>query len=142
MPYLAIMSYHHSHQLRVRYAETDQMGFVYYGIYAQYYEVARVEAIRSLGIQYATIERDHGIWMPVMEMHARYLRPARYDDLLTIYTTIPSLPDRDIRFRYEIKNEAGILLNGALVRLCFLDAESQNRINAPDFIKESLISYF
>lgn len=136
------MSYHHSHQLRVRYAETDQMGFVYYGIYAQYYEVARVEAIRSLGIQYATIERDHGIWMPVMEMHARYLRPARYDDLLTIYTSIPSLPDRDIRFRYEIKNEAGTLLNGALVRLCFLDAESQNRINAPDFIKESLISYF
>lgn len=136
------MSYHHSHQLRVRYAETDQMGFVYYGIYAQYYEVARVEAIRSLGIQYATIERDHGIWMPVMEMHARYLRPARYDDLLTIYTSIPSLPDRDIRFRYEIKNEAGTLLNGALVRLCFLDAESQKRINAPDFIKESLISYF
>ena len=136
------MSYHHTHQLRVRYAETDQMGFVYYGIYAQYYEVARVEAIRSLGIQYATIERDHGIWMPVMEMHARYLRPAQYDDLLTIRTTIPTLPYRDIRFRYEIVNEAGTLLNGALVRLCFLHAGTQKRINAPDFIKESLISYF
>jgi len=136
------MSYQHAHQLRVRYAETDQMGFVYYGIYAQYYEVARVEAMRDLGIHYADIEREYGIWMPVMEMHVRFLRPARYDDLLTIHTTIPSLPDREIRFRYEIKNEQGVLLNGALVQLCFLDAASQRRINAPAFIKESLISYF
>lgn len=139
---IALMSYQHTHQLRVRYAETDQMGFVYYGIYAQYYEVARVEAMRDLGIHYADIEREFGIWMPVMEMHVRFLRPARYDDLLTIHTTIPSLPDRDIRFRYEIKNEQGILLNGAVVRLCFLEASSQKRISAPPFIKESLISYF
>lgn len=136
------MSYQHSWQLRVRYAETDQMGFVYYGIYAQYYEVARVEAMRDIGIHYATIERDHGIWMPVMHMQVRFLRPARYDDLLTIQTTVPSLPVREIRFRYEIKNEEGTLLNGALVQLCFLDAVTQRRINAPDFIKESLISYF
>ena len=136
------MSYQHTHQLRVRYSETDQMGFVYYGIYAQYYEVARVEAMRDIGIHYGSIERDHGIWMPVMHMQARFLRPARYDDLLSIHTTVPSLPDRDIRFRYEIKNEAGTLLNGALVQLCFLDSVSQQRISAPGFIKESLISYF
>ena len=136
------MSFQHVHQLRVRYAETDQMGFVYYGIYAQYYEVARVEAMRDIDIHYATIERDHGIWMPVMNMNVRFLRPARYDDLLSIYTTIPSMPELEIRFRYEIKNEEGVLLNGALVQLCFLDAKTQKRIIAPDFIKQSLISYF
>ena len=136
------MSFQHVHQLRVRYAETDQMGFVYYGIYAQYYEVARVEAMRDIGIYYANLERDNGIWMPVMNMNVRFLRPARYDDLLSIHTTIPAIPEREIRFRYEIKNEDGILLNGALVQLCFLDAKSQKRINAPDFIKQSLISYF
>lgn len=136
------MSYQHSHQLRVRYAETDQMGFVYYGIYAQYFEVARVEAMRNIGIHYASIEREHGIWMPVMHMNVRFLRPARYDDLLNIETTIPSLPGWEIRFRYEIKNESGTMLTGALVQLCFLEAATMKRVNAPDFIKESLISYF
>jgi acyl-CoA thioester hydrolase len=80
--------------------------------------------------------------MPVMNMHVRYLRPAKYDDLLTIQTTIPSLPEKDIRFRYEIRNEAGTLINGALVQLCFLDAKTQKRINAPIFIKEPLSKYF
>ncbi|MBK9984140.1 MAG: acyl-CoA thioesterase [Saprospiraceae bacterium] len=118
------------------------MGFVYYGIYAQYYEVGRVEAMRDAGILYAHLEKEHNIWMPVMNMQVRFLRPARYDDLLTIRTTVPSLPDRDIRFRYEIRNESGLLLNGAVVQLCFLDATTQKRIDAPDFIKESLKSYF
>ena len=75
------------------------MGFVYYGVYAQYFEVARVECMRALGIHYATIEKDHGIWMPVMNMQVRFLRPAKYDDLLTIHTRVPKLPERDIRFR-------------------------------------------
>lgn len=136
------MSYQHSWHLRVRYGETDQMGFAYYGVYAQYYEVARVEAIRELGVLYAELERLHHIWMPVINMQVRYLRPARYDDLLTIHTTIPSLPGKDIRFRYEIHNEEGNLLNGALVQLCFLDARTQKRIEAPDFIKDPLRPYF
>jgi acyl-CoA thioester hydrolase len=136
------MSYTHIWQLRVRYSETDQMGFVYYGAYAQYYEVARVEAIRALGLLYSDLERIHHIWMPVMNMQVRYLRPARYDDLLSIETTIPELPETDIRFRYEIRNEAGSLLNGALVQLCFLDAKTQQRIDAPDFIKGPLKPYF
>lgn len=142
LSYSQIMSYTHSYQLRVRYGETDQMGFVYYGVYAQYYEVARVEAIRALGIIYAQLEQEYHIWMPVMNMHARYLRPAKYDDLLTIQTTIPSLPDKDIRFRYEIRNESGTLLNGALVQLCFLDSRTQERITAPEFIKTPLSKFF
>lgn len=136
------MSYSHSWQLRVRYGETDQMGFVYYGAYAQYYEVARVEAFRSLGILYADLENIHNIWMPVMNMQVRYIRPATYDDLLTILTTIPSLPEKDIRFRYEIRNEAGTLLNGAMVQLCFLDAKTRHRIDVPGFIKDPLKAYF
>ncbi len=136
------MSYQHTYQLRVRYAETDQMGFAYYGVYAQYYEVARVEAMRAADILYSTLENDHGIWMPVMNMQVRFLRPARYDELLTIQTTVPALPDQFIRFRYEIKNETGLLLNGALVQLCFLDATTEKRIPAPDFIKEALSIYF
>ena len=136
------MSYQHSSQVRVRYGETDQMGFVYYGVYAQYYEVARVEALRHIGMLYADLEKIHHIWMPVMNMQIRYLRPARYDDLLTIHTTIPSLPEKDIRFRYEIRNEAGALLNGALVQLCFLDARTQKRIDAPDFLTGPLRKYY
>jgi acyl-CoA thioester hydrolase len=136
------MSYQHSSQIRVRYGETDQMGFVYYGVYAQYYEVARVEALRHLGMLYADLEKIHHIWMPVMNMQVRYLRPATYDDLLTIHTTIPTLPEKDIRFRYEIRNEAGSLLNGALVQLCFLDARTQKRIDAPDFIKAPLSGFY
>ena len=136
------MSYTHTTPIRVRYGETDQMGFVYYGVYAQYYEVGRVEAMRSLGILYADIERRHQIWMPVMNMHVRFLRPARYDDLLQVQTTVPSMPGKDIRFRYEIRNDEGALLNGALVQLFFLDARTQQRIDAPDFITAPLKQYF
>jgi len=136
------MSYVHETQVRVRYGETDQMGFVYYGVYAQYYEVARVEAMRDLGILYADLERLHHIWMPVTHMEVRYLRPARYDDLLTIKTTVPTLPGKEIRFRYEICNEAGDLLNGAMVKLCFLDSRTQQRILAPEFITDPLKLYF
>ena len=134
------MSYQHTWQLRVRYGETDQMGFVYYGVYAQYYEVARVEAIRSLGVRYADLEKIHHIWMPVMNMQVRYLRPARYDDLLTIHTTIPSLSGKDIMLRYEIHNEVGNILTGTLEQLCILDTQTQNCSDDTDFIKTGIIS--
>jgi acyl-CoA thioester hydrolase len=136
------MSYSFTNKVRVRYGETDQMGFVYYGVYAQYYEVGRVEALRELGILYSEIESKHHIWMPVMSMQVRYLRPGKYDDLLSIMTTIPELPDRHIRFRYEIHNEQGELLNNALVQLCFLDSTTQKRIDVPEFIKTPLMAYF
>ncbi len=136
------MSYQFTNQIRVRYGETDQMGFVYYGVYAQYYEVGRVEALRDLGILYADMETKHNIWMPVMNMQVRYLRPGKYDDLLSIQTIIPELPERHIKFRYEIHNEQGELLNSALVQLCFLDSTTQKRIDAPEFIQSKLKGYF
>lgn len=132
----------HETQIRVRYGETDQMGFVYYGNYAEYYEIGRVEALRSLGISYADLEKDHSIIMPVMSMHARFLRPARYDDILNIQTSILHLPIRDIVFVSEIHNENGKLLNAGRITLCFLEAKTQKRIEVPAFIREKLGPYF
>lgn len=136
------MSYAHTCEIRVRYGETDQMGFVYYGVYAQYFEVGRVEAIRALGISYADLENKYGVWMPVMNMQVRYLRPARYDDLLRLETTIASMPVRDIRFRFSIYNELGDLLTGAVVQLCFLDAETRRRVDTPAILQDALAPYF
>lgn len=134
------MSFHHSIQIRVRYSETDQMGFVYYGNYTQYYELGRVEAMRSLGIRYADLEREHGIWMPVVSMQVRYLRPARYDDLLTIRTNLQLIPNELIRFNTEIHNEVNLLLNAAHVTLCFVNSQSGKKIPMPDFVREKLDS--
>lgn len=134
------MPFHHSIQIRVRYSETDQMGFVYYGNYTQYYELGRVEAMRSLGIRYADLEREHGIWMPVISMQVRYLRPARYDDLLTIRTNLQLIPNELIRFNTEIHNEVNLLLNAAHVTLCFVNSQSGKKIPMPDFVREKLDS--
>ena len=96
--------------VRVRYAETDQMDVVYHGNYATYFEVGRVESIRQLGISYKSLE-EMGIIMPVVEWHAKFLRPAHYDDLLTVRTMLRSLPtDHRIVFEQEVYNEKGKLL--------------------------------
>ena len=93
-------------QIRVRYAETDKMGYVYYGNYAQYYEVGRVEGLRDLGLSYRAME-DAGILLPVMEYQIKYFKPAYYDDLLTIKTTILELKGARIFFEYETLNQQG-----------------------------------
>ncbi|RYD52074.1 MAG: acyl-CoA thioesterase [Sphingobacteriales bacterium] len=114
-------------QLRVRYAETDQMGVVYYGNYAQFYEMGRAEAIRQLGFTYRELEAL-GIKMPVTGMTSRYLRPALYDDLLTIKTTLRKLPEGSlIEFHHEVYNEAGELLNTGSVSLVFYDFEKRQK---------------
>ncbi|RYZ82138.1 MAG: acyl-CoA thioesterase, partial [Moraxellaceae bacterium] len=92
--------------IRVRYADTDQMGYVYYGNYARYYEIGRVEALRSLGFHYKEMEAS-GVMMPVYENRSRYLRPARYDDLLTIRVSIRERPNVRIVFHYDIYNQNG-----------------------------------
>lgn len=133
--------YSHSTQIRVRYGETDQMGFVYYGHYALYYEVGRVEAIRSLGLTYKDLE-DQGVLMPVVRLESKYIQPARYDDLLTIKTTIETMPDRFIIFIVEIKNETEQVLNKAKVTLCFKEAGTGNQIRTPSSILQKLRPYF
>ena len=98
------MFIHEVKGIRVRYADTDQMGYVYYGNYARYYEIGRVEALRSLDFHYKAME-DSGVMMPVYECHYKYLKPARYDDELNILVKIAELPGVRIRFAYEIRNQ-------------------------------------
>jgi len=129
-------------QLRVRYAETDQMNVVYYGNYAQYFEVGRVESIRNLGITYKDMEAS-GVIMPVVEMHVKYLRSAKYDDLLTIKTTLRELPvDHKIEFFQEVFNESGKLLTSGKVVLFFLNAATYEKTTLPANLKEKLQPFF
>ncbi len=134
--------YKHETQIRVRYAETDQMGYVYYGNYARYYEVGRVEAMRNLGLRYALLESEHGILMPVLSMETRFVRPAKYDEMLTMQTYIPSMPDDKITFKSEIYNDHQKLVNGGVVRLFFLDKKTKERIPTPKIIADRLRPYF
>jgi acyl-CoA thioester hydrolase len=131
----------HSTQLRVRYGETDRMGYVYYGDYAEYFEVGRVEALRSLGFPYKRIE-DEGVMLPVHDMHVRYHRPARYDDLLTLRTHIVASPSARIIFRYELFDEVGTLLTEADVTLVFVDRTTMRPCRAPTDLVAALATYF
>jgi acyl-CoA thioester hydrolase len=129
-------------QVRVRYAETDKMSVVYHGNYVQYFEVGRVEAIRALGISYKDME-DEGVIMPVIEWHAKFLRPARYDDLLTVKTILRELPAaHEITFHQEVYNEAGKLLTSGQVRLYFMTADTMARTIMPEALRAKLLPYF
>ncbi|AMQ56012.1 acyl-CoA thioesterase [Algoriphagus sanaruensis] len=128
-------------QIRVRYAETDQMGFVYYGNYAMYFEVARVEAMRSAGFSYKEME-DNGVMMPVLESHFRYLKPGKYDELLTIKTLIPELPGVRINFEYQVFNEAGELITEGWTTLAFLKKDSHQPTRPPGNLLALLRPFF
>ena len=134
--------YEHITTLRVRYAETDQMNIVYYGNYAQYFEVGRAECIRELGFTYKKME-DMGVRMPVVAMEARFLRPAHYDDLITIKTTLKELPIKhQIEFHHEVYNERKKLLTTGKVVLFFIDSHTGKRIGLPNELKERLTPFF
>ena len=129
-------------QVRVRYAETDQMNVVYYGNYAQYFEVGRAESIRQLGFTYKDMEAM-GVIMPVVELHCRYLRAARYDDLLTIKTTLKELPTAHrIEFHQEVFNEAGKLLTAGHVKLYFVTANGMEKTTMPEALRQKLEPFF
>lgn len=124
----------HQHHLRVRYGETDQMGYLYYGHYPAYYEVARAEMIRHLGYTYRKLEDDLNIMMPVMSLNMRYVRPAKYDDLLMIKTQIRKIPEQFMTFYHEVFNEANELLNAGSVKLGFIRADSRESCKAPNLL--------
>jgi acyl-CoA thioester hydrolase len=126
-----------STNIRVRYAETDQMGYCYYGNYASYFEVARVEALRQRGISYKELEQN-GILLPVKQLEITYHQPAKYDDLLEIRTQIVQLEGVRIAFTYKTYNEAGDLLNEAYTLLVFVSAETQKPMAIPAAILEQL----
>ena len=131
-------------QIRVRYAETDQMGFVYYGNYATYYEVGRTEALRQLGTTYQKLE-ESGVMMPVVDLKVQYIKPARYDDLLTIKTIVTDIPKSKMQFLYEVYNEEGVLLNKGETLLVFISAERMRGTRCPqwmqDYIQEAFDEY-
>ena len=132
----------HSFTKRVRYGETDQMGYLYYGNYAQLYEIGRAEMIRSLGLTYKDMEKTHGVMMPVISMNSRFVRPAHYDELLTIKTILRHLPEEYITFFHEIYNEQNKLVNGGSVKLCFVESASGKRVPAPEYLLQALKQYF
>lgn len=126
--------------IRVCYGETDQMGFLYYGYYSLYYEQARTEAFRSLGIVYREMEKE-GVMMPVLEMKAKYIRPARYDDLLRVRVSVKERPGTRIRTEYEVFNEQQELLNVAEVTLVFVDHQTFKPVMCPTHIMQKLEKY-
>lgn len=129
-------------QIRVRYAETDQMNIVYYGNYAQYFEVGRVESIRQLGIAYKDMEAS-GIIMPVVEMNIKFLRPATYDELITVKTQLRTRPSgHKIQFHQEVFNETGKLLAAGNVTLFFLEAGTWKKTGIPAYFDEKIKVYF
>lgn len=110
-------------KLRVRYGETDQMGYCYYGNYAQFFEVGRVELLRNLGLSYKKLE-EQGIMLPVLDYTVKYIRPALYDDLLTITTKIVEVKGARVYFEYEIHNEEEVLISVASTTLVFIDKKT------------------
>lgn len=129
-------------QIRVRYAETDQMHVVYHGNYAQYFEAARTESIRQLGFTYSDMEAM-GVIMPIIELHTKFLRPAHYDDLLTIKVILKELPaDHRIEFYHEVYNETQKLLTLGRVVLYFINSKTKEKTMIPDALLKKLQPYF
>jgi acyl-CoA thioester hydrolase len=129
-------------EIRVRYGETDQMGYLYYGNYALYYEVGRAEAIRQLGFTYRQLE-EMGIMMPVVELNVKYFRPALYDNLITVKTILKQLPEGPkIQFHSELYNEEGQLLNVGVTTLVFYDPVKKEKVNMNEELKKILEPFF
>ena len=133
--------YIHKTTYRVRYADTDQMGYVYYGNYARLYEIGRVEALRDLGFNYKEMEQS-GIMMPVYENKSRFIAPTLYDELLTIKTTVNLIPAARVIFHYEILNSLEKIVHVGETTLVFVKMENNRLTTAPKDLLEKLSPYF
>lgn len=127
----------HEFNVRVRYSETDQMGVVYHGNYAQYFEMGRVEWLRNMGVSYKWME-ENGVMLPVVSLTMNYKKPARYDDLITVKTIFKSQTSVKIEFDYEIYNEQKELLTIAHSVLVFVDMKTARPMLPPDYIKAKI----
>jgi len=124
-------------KLRVRYGETDQMGVVYYGNYAQFLEQGRTEWLRELGFSYKWME-ENNIHLPVINLNIDYKKPAYYDDVISITTRLRKIPTVKIEFDYEIHNEKDELLVTASTTLVFVNSITKKLQKAPDYLLEKL----
>ena len=131
----------HSTKIRIRYSETDQMGYCYYGNYAQFFEIGRVETLREIGVSYKELEA-RGIMLPVIDLNVKYLRPALYDDLIEIKTFLRKVPGIKIEFDYEIYNEQKELLTTAKTTLVFVNSKTMKPTSVPDDLKKVIESHF
>ncbi|TNE54543.1 MAG: acyl-CoA thioesterase [Bacteroidetes bacterium] len=129
--------FEHTTKIRVRYGETDQMGYCYYGNYAQYFEVGRVEAMRELGMSYKSLE-EMGVMLPVSEYQVKYKSPAYYDDELLVRTKIVLVKGARIYFEYEIENESGKRVADASTLLVFVNKETMSPMPAPTVFLEKI----
>lgn len=128
-------------KIRVRYGETDRMGYVYYGNYAEYFEVARVEALREIGFSYREME-DRGIFLPVFDFSIRYHKPAFYDDIITIVTEIREVPGVRMTFHHLCYNVVGDLINTGRVTLVFIDGKKKRPAAPPEWFLKEMKKYF
>lgn len=127
----------HEFSVRVRYAETDQMGVVYHGNYAQYFEMGRVEWLRNLGVSYKWME-ENGVMLPVVSLQMNYKKPARYDDLLRVKTILKSQTSVKIEFDYEIYNEENDLLTTGYSMLVFVDMKTGRPMLPPSYVSDKI----
>jgi acyl-CoA thioester hydrolase len=133
--------FEHATKIRVRYGETDQMGYMYYGNYAQFYEVGRVEMLRSMGLTYSGMEQS-GIMMPVLEMHCKYLKPALYDEEITVKVILEKMPGIKIQFKYELFNEKNELINLGETLLVFINMKTNRPCLPNEEFLNKLKPYF
>jgi acyl-CoA thioester hydrolase len=134
--------FRHNFKKRVRYGETDKMGYLYYGNYPMLYEIGRVEAIRHLGLSYKQFEDDLGIIMPVVEVKSRYIQPVYYDELITIETRLEELPNKMIHFHHTIYNEDNKAIHKGEVKLFFVNVGENKRTDIPAELIQKLLPYF
>ena len=128
-------------KIRVRYGEVDRMGYLHHGNYPLYFEEGRTELIRTIGLTYREIE-DRGILLPVRDMHIRYFLPAKYDDVLTVITTLVNQPLVKMVFEYIVNNESGELLCEAKTTLAIVSATNRKPTRIPVFFAELLAPHF
>tara|TARA_B110000977_G_C11020257_1_gene470992 strand:- start:232 stop:639 length:408 start_codon:yes stop_codon:yes gene_type:complete len=133
--------FEHQIKFRVLYSDTDKMGYMYYGQYAKYLEMGRVEALRSLGLSYKSME-ESGVMMPVLELNTKYIKPLYYDDEITLVTKVVNMPDMRIYFKYELLNPAGKLATVAETTLVFVDCSTGKPCLIPANFKSKIETYF
>jgi acyl-CoA thioester hydrolase len=133
--------YESTTEIRVRYGETDRMGFLYHGHYATYYEIGRTESFRQLGLTYLSME-EKGVIMPVTDLSMKFLAPALYDEIITVKTTVSTIPAVRMIVNAELMGPSGVIINRSEVKLTFLDAKNKSIMTAPQYLLDLLNPYF